>query len=100
MNLLSNIAATKSNGLTFLKVILEQGDPFPASVGNVTKFLVIIGLLLLMGIILSNAYKNTNVYNMVVPKRPLVYKDLKDLLKDGFTIYTRSLGIDAFSWDS
>lgn len=45
---------------------------------------------LLGGIILSNAYKNTNVYNMVVPRKPILYQRFDELQKDNFNVYSRS----------
>lgn len=54
-----------ANIISVLKVILEQGNPFPGSVVNKFRLRCLLVLLLLMGSIISNAYKNTNVYNMV-----------------------------------
>lgn len=44
-----------------------------------------------MGIVLSNAYKNSNVYNMVTPRQPVLYKKFRELLEDKFQVYTRSV---------
>lgn len=39
---------------------------------------------------LSNAYKNKNMYNMILPTKPVPYQYLQELVNDNFTIYTRS----------
>lgn len=73
-----------------VKLLLEQGNPFPDSLIDNQRCRWISGAFLLMGIILSNAYKNTNVYNMIVPRKNTPYKHLQELINDSFTIYTRS----------
>lgn len=85
----------KSNLLTnlfsLLKVILEQNDPFAQIVVKNTRLRLPIIFLLLVGIILSNAYKNTNIYKMVSPRKPILYQTFEELLRDNFRIYSRSL---------
>lgn len=76
-----------------LKSFLEQGDAFPGGLGKDKRFQISIGLFLLMGIVISNAYKNTNVYNMIAPRRNIPYTYLHELLTDNFVIYTRSASI-------
>lgn len=76
------------------KIFLEQNDPFPPSIRKLDRTRVLVGLLLLTGIILSNAYKNTNVYNMVIPRKPIIFKYLNELVQSGFNIYTRIEYID------
>lgn len=82
-NLCENIA-------TGMKLLLEQSNPFPTCVMNVTTIRLLVGSYLLMGIVLSNAYKNTNVYNMVSPRKPIHYEYFSDLVQDNFKVYTRS----------
>lgn len=85
-----------------LKIFLEQGDPFPKSLIRNPRCKYIIGTILLMGIVLSNAYKNTNVYNMIAQRKPLMYQYLKELVRDNFTIRSRSVevgtGISHIEW--
>lgn len=88
---LTNGSLIMDNFTAVVKVFLEQGDPFHNSVVSRTPNRIFIGLFLLMGIILSNAYKNTNVYNMVVPRKPVLYKYFHELIRDDFKIYTRSV---------
>lgn len=44
-----------------------------------------------MGIVLSNAYQNSNVYSMIIPRKHLPYQYLEHLINDNVTIHTRSL---------
>lgn len=80
--------------ISFMKVLLEQGDPFSEMVLSCPKVRVALGSFLLVGIILSNAYKNTNVYNMIAPRGLLPFETIKELEQYNFTVYTRSMSID------
>lgn len=76
------------NSITSIaKLLLEQGNPFAESVEKNCKLKMLLTTLLLMGVILSNAYKNTNVYNMIAPRFPIPYEKLDELQQDNFTIY-------------
>lgn len=75
--------------ISFLKVVLEQGNPFLERVANLGTWRPMVGLLLLVAIILSNAYKNTNVYNMIAPRQHIPYRIWRDILRDNFTIHSR-----------
>lgn len=46
--------------------------------------------LLFMGIIMNNSHKNTNVY-MIIPRKPVSYQYLHELVNDHFTIRTESM---------
>lgn len=78
-----------SNWMAPVKLLLEQGDPFSGNVGTTYKFKVVIGIFMLMGIILSNAYKNSNVYNIISPKKPIPTEFFQELIQDNFSVYTR-----------
>lgn len=82
---------------SFLKVFLEQGTPFQAATANTKQLRYIVVPVLLVGIVLSNAYKNTNVYNMVVPRKPILYKHFQELICDNFNIYSRSTFSKSYS---
>lgn len=75
--------------LSPLKVLLEQGNPFADGVINRERLRWATGLFLLAGIVLSNAYKNANVYNMITPRKPVPYEYIKQLRENNFAIYTR-----------
>lgn len=50
-----------------LKVLLEQEYPLPSKVIGITKLQLLIGAFLLMGLVISNAYKNTDVLVLISP---------------------------------
>lgn len=75
--------------LEFFKVLVEQGDPFPQKLLKQAKHKFVIGCVLLTGIALSNAYKNVNVYNMALPRQPVKYQNIKQLLQDNIACYSR-----------
>jgi len=72
-----------------IKVFLEQGGPFESLVVRKEILRFSIGAFLLVGIVLSNAYKSSNVYNLVSPRKPIPYENLSQLISDGFKIYSR-----------
>lgn len=96
--------------LYFIKVLLEQGEPFPASLLKVTRFRVLIAGNLLAGLVLSNAYKSNNVYNIVRPSKPVPYTEFDELVRDKFSVYRKIDRLDyevnprlvepGFSWMS
>lgn len=73
-----------------LKLLLEQRDPFPTSIIHNHRYKAIAGAVLLMGIILGNANKNTNVHNMIMPRIPVPFQYLQELVSENFNIYTRT----------
>lgn len=76
--------------LDLTKALVEQGDPISTQVLNMKTTSFIVGSYLLAAIVLSNAFKSTNVYNMVIARKILPYEKLEELVRDGFTIYARS----------
>lgn len=91
---------TWSSILWLVKVLLEQGDPFPAYMVKRSHIRVLMLGFLYSGIVLSNAYKSTNVYNMVVSRKPLLYETLEQLRMDNFSIFSRitSLELKLMNW--
>lgn len=93
---------------TLLKILLEQGDDSFESVSIPDrKVSVFLGIFLTMCVILSNGYKNANVYKMVKPRKLIMYERLDDLIQDNFSIYTIShpyinpvKGTDQINWFS
>lgn len=78
------------NLLSLIKLFLEQGDPFSKAVLKLDHASSILVGLFLGSIVLSNSFKNSNVYNIILPKRPVTYDKLLELVAENFTIYTRS----------
>lgn len=68
----------------------EQGNPFPRFLLHNPRGKISAAGLLLMGIVLINTYKNTNVYNMIIPRKPVLFEHLHDLTDESFTTLTRS----------
>ncbi len=49
---------------------------------------------LLAGLVISNAFKSENVYNIVSPRQLISYRTLDELVEDNFTIYSRIVQLD------
>lgn len=75
--------------ISVLKIFLEQGNPFKITILGNSQTRCVIGLLLFVGIMLTNAYKNTKIYNLVIPRKPILYKYFDELLHDQFQILAR-----------
>lgn len=71
----------------FVKAYLEQGGPFPENANQTSNFIAFASML--AATVLSNAYKNANVYNLVLPRPVLPLTDLTELLANNFSIYVR-----------
>lgn len=82
--------------VSIVRILLEQGGPFSNAVTNMKRLWFITGTTLLVGIILSNAYKNDNIYKMITPRKPIPFKYLRELLSHNFSFYTRSISIGPF----
>lgn len=76
--------------LAAAQVLLEQGHGFSSRIESFPVAKLALGPFLVMGIILSSAYKNDNVYNIALPREPIPYETLGELVADEFEIYTRS----------
>lgn len=95
------LRSDRGHWLSPLKVLLEQGNPFMESFTIYDRSKLLLGSYMLAGIVLSNAYKNSNVYNMILPRAPIPYKYFKELFYDNFTIFTRivQLGPSTSPWE-
>ncbi|CAL8146093.1 unnamed protein product [Orchesella dallaii] len=73
-----------------LKALLEQGDPFSMNeVDHVPSFRWFMVPYLFCILVLSNAYKNENVYSLITPREPTPYTQFEQLVQDGFKVFTR-----------
>lgn len=80
-----------SKTYSLLKILLEQGDlDYDSPTIFSQKVLAFLGIILLMPIILSNGYKNANVYNMITPLKPLRYEHFDDLIAGNLSIFGSS----------
>lgn len=74
-----------------IKVVFEQGNPLSNRLLR-NNFTAIIGvIIMLVGMVLTNAYKNDNVYNMVLPRVALPRQYFRQLFDKNFEIFARSL---------
>lgn len=72
-----------------LKAIFEQGNPLSNRLLK-HNFTAIVGVVtMLVGTVVANAYKNTNMYHMVLPMAPLRRQYFEQLYHENFVIYTR-----------
>lgn len=67
------------SSMPILKGALEQGDPFCANFLKTTKLRWLVATYLLAVLVLSNGYKNTNVYNMITSRKTLLIETLDDV---------------------
>src|SRR5207302_681563 len=74
---------------SMIKVYLERGDPYNNRQLKSQSARIVVCGFLIAALILSNAYKSTNVYNIVLPRDPLTYDTFDELMTDKFTVYTR-----------
>lgn len=73
--------------------LIEQGGAFPdgKTGGIANKFLIV--TFSFSAIIISNAYKNKNVYNMISPVKPKPYNKFVQLVDNNFSIYGRTSSV-------
>lgn len=69
--------------------MVEQGDPFPVGILNIQSLRFILCVLGFAALVLSNAYKNINVYNLIARRKPVFYQTINELTNDGYKIYSR-----------
>lgn len=83
-----------ANMLAIFKILVGQGGPFTEKVFSSASLRFATVTMLFMGIILSEGYKNANVYNMVTPRKPVSYEKLQEIVSDNFTAHSRTTGIE------
>lgn len=57
---------------------------------------LILGLFMLVGIVLSNGYKNQNVYNIIAPRKPVRFEIMQEILDNinpEIIVYSREINI-------
>lgn len=79
---------------TCISMLLEQSNSFHNSVFKFDTIRCVASIFGLACVVLSNAYKNTNVYNMILPKKVVPYNLLQELVHDQYSIYSRSVVAD------
>ncbi len=76
-----------------MKAFLEQGDPFPGRFVKSKSFRFIFCGTLLGSLVLSNAFKSENVYNIVLPQKPLPFSTMEQLLQHGYKLYAPAVQV-------
>lgn len=89
-----HIRATGSPCLSPLTILLEQGNPYENSCETHTSMKILMGTFLMVAIQISNAYKSSNVYNMILPRTSIPYKYFQELHQENFTIFTRIMQLE------
>ncbi len=72
-----------------LKILLEQSNPFPNSLLHLFRYRCTLCGTFLAGLVISNAFKSENMYQIVMPRYELSYYNVDELLEDRFQLYTR-----------
>ncbi len=79
--------------ICLIKVMLEQSDPFSERFIKSGAFRLLICGTLMGGLVLSNAFKSTNVYNIVLPKHILGFNTIEELAANEYSVYTKLVSI-------
>lgn len=98
---ISHIAPRKEslvkNLLGIFKVVVGQGDPFMHNVFCSVPLRCASTTYLFMGIIISEGYKNSNMYNLISPRKVMSKENISELTSDKFTTYTRASSISFYT---
>lgn len=100
--LISSVAKKESfvkSMLGMFKVVVGQGDPFMHHVFNSVPLRFAAVPFLFMGVIVSEGYKNSNMYNIICPRRTIFKEYISELVSGKFTVYTRSSVVNFFTYD-
>lgn len=89
LNRNKSFSMIQTSAIEIYKVFVEQGSPFPDEMITSVPFRFITIGTMLAGIVLSNAYKNHNVYKMTQPRKVISYDTVDELVSDKFTLYSR-----------
>lgn len=81
------------NVLTYLKGFLEQGNPLRPVLWRDDRSAFVHCLFLLMVMSLSNLYKNDNISELTLPRKPVPYDTFEMLEKHGFDLFARPVEI-------
>ncbi len=75
--------------------ILEiMQNPFPASMADMQHLRFIICGVLLAGVVIRNAFKSKNVYNIVMPRQRTPFQTTEELVYYNYKIYSRLYTFD------
>ncbi|CAL8133341.1 unnamed protein product [Orchesella dallaii] len=72
-----------------IRLVLELGGAYTMKQENIPSLKPFFAGVLMATIVLSNAYKNDNVYNMIAPRKFIPYTQFEQLEAADFKVYTR-----------
>lgn len=75
--------------LSVIMVLLEKEFSFPSRVTESFRVRIVVSSYLLASVVISNAYKNNNVYHMIAPREPIPLETFEELMNDNFIVYAR-----------
>lgn len=87
----SAFAKVQNDVFVLLKIFLEQNGLSGELENTGFGWKTVSGIFLLTCVVLSNAYKNTNVYNMMTPRVSQPFETIDQLIENGFKLFTRGL---------
>lgn len=99
--LISRIARKESflkSMIGMFKVVVGQGDPFMRHIFSSLPLRFAVVTVLFMAIIISEGYKNSNVYHIISPRRIVLKENLSELANDKFTVYTRTSFVEFYMY--
>lgn len=79
----------QTSTLSVVKVLLEQGDPFPSNFDKCRQMRFLMCGILLGGLVISNAFKSENMHKIVLPRQHISYYNFDDLSEDNISVYNR-----------
>ncbi len=74
---------------TIFRLLINQCDQYLDKLHQ-TSSRCLISWFGLAAVVLNCAYKNDNIYRMALPRNPIYLETLDDIVKNNFTIFTRS----------
>lgn len=86
---LYNPSSLDMSAITVVKILLEQGDPFCSGIQRQMRMKFIIFVSLFGGNLISNAYKNANIYRLSLPRQRQFHETLDQLIENNYTAYSR-----------
>ncbi len=77
--------------ISYIKALLEQGNPIITPLWNKSALRWIFGSYLLAVLVISNAYKNENITALTLPRAQIPPNTFERLVEFNFSIYTRNI---------
>lgn len=78
-----------THALCIYKILVEQGNPFPSDLDAKRHMLLLMTAMLLVRLVICNAFKSENVYSIVLPRVQISYYNVDELIEDDITVCTQ-----------